>query len=108
MEIDCFVQKLKQSPVLFPQLFFFKLLEILLSQERLYFSYNPRQNAAEEWVFRLEDINENVSGYHGYGNHVIKLLKIQESVIYKIASYIQTAYLFVCLFVLNDCPKGTQ
>ena len=44
---------------------FFKLFEILLSQESSYFSHNPWQ-ILQLKVFCLEDINEHVSGY---GSH---------------------------------------
>ena len=44
---------------------FFKLLEILVSQESSYFSHN--HSKFHSWKeFHLKDINENVSGY---GNH---------------------------------------
>ena len=47
--------------------FFFKPLEILVSQDCSYFSHNPCQiidPPPYTWkVFRLEDINKNVSGY---------------------------------------------
>ena len=49
---------------------FFKLLEILLSQESSYFSHNPWHILQLKRVSCLEDINENVSGY---GNHKLCL-----------------------------------
>ena len=53
----------KPSPIFQP---FFKLLEILVSQESSYFSDNSWKISQLKTVFRLEETNENVSGY---GNH---------------------------------------
>ena len=54
-------RKALKEPSLIFQLFK-KLLEILISQESLYFSHNPWQ-ISQLKLLRLENINENVSGY---------------------------------------------